>query len=74
MDSSGNFWLSGGENSGGMLNDVWKYSIASGTWTQVTGSTISARAYPLTWTSGSTFWLFGGNSGGSDLTDLWQLN
>lgn len=41
-DEEGNFWLFGGsgvasQQSVGMLNDVWKYSPATGQWTWVSG-------------------------------------
>jgi len=36
-DGSGNLWLFGGDSSG-FLNDLWKYSTASGEWTWVSGS------------------------------------
>jgi hypothetical protein len=43
IDSSGNFWLFGGDgcdSSGslGFLNDLWKYEPANGLWTWVSGS------------------------------------
>ncbi|HEV2702376.1 MAG TPA: kelch repeat-containing protein [Steroidobacteraceae bacterium] len=44
QDASGNLWLFGGwgvDASGvqGYLNDVWEYSLTSGNWTWVSGST-----------------------------------
>jgi hypothetical protein len=47
-DGSGNLWLFGGEGwgafgfAGGLLNDLWKYNIASGRWTWVSGDSISS--------------------------------
>lgn len=43
MDSSGNLWLFGGfgygsSDTSGFLNDLWKFSPASGQWTWVSGS------------------------------------
>ena len=43
-DSSGNLWLLGGNGypasgSLGPLNDLWKYNVASGEWTWISGST-----------------------------------
>ena len=42
VDKSGNFWLFGGygyaSSTGAELNDLWKYSTASGLWTWVSGS------------------------------------
>ncbi len=44
MDTSGNLWLFGGNEvaltptNSGDLNDLWKYNIASGQWTWVSGS------------------------------------
>jgi len=44
IDGSGNLWLFGGQGYGllsiGELNDLWKYSISTGQWTWVSGSTI----------------------------------
>jgi hypothetical protein len=41
-DSSGNLWLFGGygnaESSEGRLNDLWRYNIASGMWTWISGN------------------------------------
>jgi hypothetical protein len=42
-DSSGNFWLFGGEGcnatgTGGDLNDLWKYTPSTGEWTWMNGS------------------------------------
>jgi N-acetylneuraminic acid mutarotase len=37
-DSSGNFWLFGGNSSNGPLNDLWEYSPSTGLWTWVAGS------------------------------------
>jgi galactose oxidase-like protein len=52
-DSSGNFWLFGGngiDSAGttGDLNDLWKYNISSGQWTWVSGSNVAnvAGSYP----------------------------
>ncbi len=77
-DNVGNLWLFGGEgnaaNQGGLLNDLWKYNIAAGTWTWVGGSPNAnqagvysgtqvpgARWTPVYWTDKSgNFWLFGG--------------
>jgi|tagenome__1003787_1003787.scaffolds.fasta_scaffold20968785_1 hypothetical protein len=44
IDSSGNFWLFGGDafdsaGSAGPMNDVWKFPLAGTTWTFVSGST-----------------------------------
>ena len=46
-DSSGNVWLFGGQGydaSGnvGILGDLWKYSIATGQWTWVSGSNVAS--------------------------------
>ncbi len=52
-DSSGNFWLFGGngfDSAGatGDLNDLWEYNIASGEWTWVSGSNFAnvSGSYP----------------------------
>lgn len=40
-DAAGNFWLFGGQGNaardGGILNDLWKYTPATGLWTWVSG-------------------------------------
>ena len=41
-DTLGNLWLFGGVATGGGMNDLWKYTIATNNWTWVTGDTISA--------------------------------
>ena len=38
FDPSGNFWLFGGVGNAGDVNDLWKYSPATGEWTWVSGS------------------------------------
>ncbi|ABF39769.1 hypothetical protein Acid345_0764 [Candidatus Koribacter versatilis Ellin345] len=45
-DASGNLWLFGGygqdsTDSGGLLNDLWKYSPTSAEWTWMGGSTVA---------------------------------
>lgn len=37
-DSSGSLWLFGGNANRGSMNDLWKYSPLSGTWTWISGS------------------------------------
>lgn len=47
-DKSGNFWLFGGQgysaSSSGTLNDLWRYSPATGQWTWINGSNIENRS------------------------------
>jgi len=43
IDKAGDFWLFGGTvyldaTTGGLLDDLWKYSLASGNWTWVSGT------------------------------------
>ncbi len=45
VDASGDFWLFGGygrasTTTTGLMNDLWKYNIASNTWTMVKGDNI----------------------------------
>ncbi|MBP9102431.1 MAG: hypothetical protein KBF82_01110, partial [Chitinophagaceae bacterium] len=44
VDTNGDFWLFGGNGyagaGSGLLNDLWKYNIASNTWTWVKGDNI----------------------------------
>jgi hypothetical protein len=37
-DSSGNFWIFGGNTTGGLVNDLWKFSPTTKVWTWVSGS------------------------------------
>jgi hypothetical protein len=43
VDSNNDLWLFGGRhtNAGDFLNDVWKYNIASNTWTWMKGSNLT---------------------------------
>lgn len=46
VDNDGNLWLFGGygygaSSSSGMLNDLWKYNIATNSWTWMRGSNIA---------------------------------
>jgi hypothetical protein len=43
-DSSENLWLFGGADESGTLNDLWKFNIASGQWTWVSGSNQGGQA------------------------------
>ena len=38
-DAAGNLWLFGGVDANGHLNDLWRYDVASGMWTWVSGPT-----------------------------------
>lgn len=81
-DASGDFWLFGGQGHDrngtfGRLNDLWKYSVATGLWTWVSGSDVinqaGVYAGPATLAPGARFggtgwadssgalWLFGGS-------------
>jgi N-acetylneuraminic acid mutarotase len=57
MDSAGNFWIFGGigldsANTQKSLNDLWKYSPASGNWTWLSGSSFG-NAGPVHGTRGT---------------------
>ena len=39
-DSNNNLWLFGGNSEFGLLNDLWKYNIASNEWTWMKGPNI----------------------------------
>jgi N-acetylneuraminic acid mutarotase len=91
-DNAGNLWLFGGfgysaSGPAGRLNDLWKYNIASGQWTWVSGATAinqvgdyttlgalrpGARARATSWSNGTDAWLFAGE--GYSSTFLGQLN
>jgi Secretion system C-terminal sorting domain/Galactose oxidase, central domain len=38
VDPSGSFWIFGGKNQNGFLNDLWKYDSTTNEWTWVSGS------------------------------------
>jgi hypothetical protein len=72
-DKFGNVWLFGGQGydqtvgNSGLLNDLWKYNIASGQWTWISGTPTADQkgtygAAPLT---------AGGNPGGRQAAVLW---
>lgn len=46
-DNSGNLWLFGGfrytSSTQSLVNDLWKYNVASGCWTSVSGSRINGQ-------------------------------
>ena len=45
VDSAGNFWFFGGYGPGGtLLNDLWRYSPASGQWTWMSGSSTTGAS------------------------------
>ena len=48
VDDSGNLWLFGGEgfgstSDGGVLNDLWKFSLSTKQWTWMKGSSIASQ-------------------------------
>ena len=42
-DGIGNYWLFGGIENSGRLNDLWKYNESSNTWTFMKGDSIPNR-------------------------------
>jgi len=74
-DRSGNLWLLGGagfDSSGGEgdLNDLWRYSISSGQWTWVSGSsTVSVKGIYGTQGSAAATNVPGGRYGAVTWTD-----
>jgi N-acetylneuraminic acid mutarotase len=52
IDAAGNLWLFGGSATAGDMNDLWQYSIGSGQWTWV-GGTSAAGAPGIYGTQGS---------------------
>jgi len=86
-DQSDNLWLFGGEGfdkngEKGRLNDMWKYNIASNSWTWISGSDLKnqsdgpgSRVYSTSWVDGAgNFWLFGGIGDSGPKSDLWKFN
>jgi N-acetylneuraminic acid mutarotase len=57
-DSSGDFWLFGGlgqdaNNTGGSLNDLWKFQPAGALTSPAPGSTFTGSSVTFTWTPGT---------------------
>jgi hypothetical protein len=44
VDASGNLWVFGGRSNAGLLNDLWKYNVATGQWTWESGSSSANNA------------------------------
>ncbi|MGZ3883615.1 MAG: Kelch repeat-containing protein [Bacteroidia bacterium] len=44
MDAMGAIWLFGGYSANGAMNDLWKYSVASGEWTWVSGDNTASQS------------------------------
>jgi len=51
-DNSGNVWLFGGASNAGYRSDLWKYSVSTGQWTWMSGSS-STYAYGTYGTQGT---------------------
>ena len=41
IDLSGDFWIFGGDNSSGILNDLWEFNPSTKEWTWVSGSNVA---------------------------------
>src|SRR5436190_5848500 len=41
-DQAGDLWFFGGQTMVGLVNDLWKYNIASNLWTWMSGDTVNA--------------------------------
>jgi N-acetylneuraminic acid mutarotase len=90
IDSSGNFWLFGGNglDSTGvccLLNDLWEFNPTAKQWIWVSGSNTAGvattsnvpggRYAAVSWTDTSgNLWLFGGYGTNGSLNDLWEFN
>jgi len=92
IDGAGNLWLFGGYGrdsvgTTGALNDLWKYSPASGSWEWVSGANTAwapgqtaasdmpdGRYGAESWIDAAgNLWLFGGLATTGDLNDLWKF-
>jgi N-acetylneuraminic acid mutarotase len=86
--ANGSLWLFSGSHIASSRNDLWKYDIALGQWTWMSGTTTptsgaiygtdsavpGARINGVAWTDASgNLLLFGGMSGGP-LNDLWKYD
>lgn len=98
MDTANNvIWLFGGDavdGSGaqvsfGYFNDLWKYDIATSTWTWINGSNVKnasvvnygtganpgGRMQSVSWMDASgNLWLFGGQTTKGRMNDLWKYD
>jgi N-acetylneuraminic acid mutarotase len=85
IDSSGNFWLFGGNGSNGLLNDLWEFNPTAENWTWVSGNnsvntatTINVpggRYGSVSWVDASgNLWLFGGGGTTGVRNDLWEFS
>ena len=91
-DSAGNLWLFAGTGydaagANGALNDLWKFNIAQGQWTWVSGANSvwaagsappstapGARSGAVSWIDAAgNLWLFGGTGTQGLTNDLWQF-
>lgn len=43
IDTAGNLWLFGGSTEDGMRNDLWKYTVSTGQWTWMKGSSTDSQ-------------------------------
>lgn len=92
IDSAGDLWLFGGQGydsagTSGSLNDLWKFDLAQGKWTWVSGANTAwamgsappanmpgARTGASGWLDAAgNLWLFGGNGTQGLTNDLWQF-
>ncbi len=85
IDDANTIWLFGGSGYSSKsdvrdLNDTWKFSISTKTWTLVNDdeketNTPSGRRGTTTWVDkNGNFWLFGGASRSAYLNDLWKYD
>jgi N-acetylneuraminic acid mutarotase len=73
-DSSGNFWLFGGQgsdsdNDGTMLNDLWKFNPSTSEWAWMSGSSIGSNPLGVYGTQGTA--AQGNTPGGRWMSSSW---
>jgi hypothetical protein len=73
----GDAYLFGGRDAGEVYDDLWRYSVASGAWTQITpnGASPAARfGHNAVWAAGIGLVIFAGQGPDGFFNDLWAFD
>jgi hypothetical protein len=74
-ESSGRWYIVGGNTAAGPTDETWYYDIAAATWTPVAAAKPPPRRYsPDAAIAGAGLYVFGGNDGTQDLGDAYTLS